>query len=241
MTEHRTPNTEQPTAEELGAALNPRHRKFADLYLNECRLNASAAARRSGYKDHRQGWRIVRLPDVAAYIAAVMAESPDVMGAGEVAARLTIEARSTVDMDEFVTVAPTERTFWVPARQHEPVREYAKRKRVDVEDLDKYDLMNEFGASEVSETLDGEVMIKVATIAQDVVIDWAAAKAAGAISGMAVLKKNRDGSLEYRVKDPTKALQLLGQLHDMFGQRQVHQNPDGSPIKFIVGVSEDDL
>lgn len=225
------PDAKQHTAEELGAALNPRHKKFADFYLNECRLNASAAARRAGYKDHRQGWRIQRMPDVAAYIAAVMAESPDVMGAGEVAARLTIEARSTVDMDEFVTVAPTERTFWVPARDHEPVREYAKRKRVDVEDLDKYDLMNEFGASEVSETLDGEIMIKVATIRQDVVIDWAAAKAAGAISGMAVLKQNRDGSLEYRVKDPTKALQLLGQLHSMFTEKVEVGGKDGGPVQ----------
>ena len=30
-----------------------------------------------------------------------------------------------VDMDAFVHVAPTERTFWVPAREHEPVRELA--------------------------------------------------------------------------------------------------------------------
>lgn len=237
MTQPETPKT----VEQLGAALKPQHKKFADYYLNDCKLNASAAARKAGYKDHRQGWRILRMADVAAYVAALMTATPDVMSAGEVAARLTIEARNTVDLDDYTSVAPTERSFWVPALEHEPVRELAKRKACHPDDLDLYDLEGHFGAENVSRTGDQETLIRVATIEQDVIIDWAKLKEAGGMSGLAMIKKNKDGSIEYRVKDPTKALQLLGQLHDLFGQRQVHQNPDGSPIKFIVGMAEDDL
>lgn len=38
-----------------------------------------------------------------------------------------------------------------------------------------------------------------------------------------------------------RATELLGKAQDLFGNRQVLQNPDGSPIKFMPGVSEDDL
>ncbi|AFD25815.1 terminase small subunit [Deinococcus gobiensis] len=230
-----------PSADELGAALPPKQRRFADYYLGSTKLNQSAAALKAGYKDHREGWNLVRLPAVKAYIAARMAEAPDVMSKDEVAARLTMEARNTVDMDDFVTVAPTPRTFWVPALEHQPVKDLAKDRGLQPEDLDVYDLDSAFGADNVSRTSDGDLLIKVATIAQDVQIDWQAAKNAGAFSGLAMFKRHPDGTIEYKVKDTTKTLQLLGQLHNMFGNRQVLENPDGSPIKFIVGVAEDDL
>lgn len=219
------------TADELGAVLTPKERKFADLYVGPCKLNQSAAARGAGYKDHREGWALVRRPKVKAYIAALMAENEDVMSRSEVAMRLTLEARSVVDMDEFVHVAPTERSFWVPARDHEPVRELAKSKKLHVDDLDLYDLEGHFGADHVSQTGDGEKLIKVVTISQDVEIDWAAAKAAGAISGMAVLKKNRDGSIEYRVKDGTKALEMLGRLHNMFTDKVQVTGDANAPLQ----------
>jgi len=227
MTDAKT----QPTAEELGAALTGKQRKFADLYLGRCRLNASAAAREAGYGDHRTGWDLLRHAGVKAYIAARLEEQDDVMSRSEVAARLTLEARSVVDMDAFVTVAPTERTFWVPAREHEPVRELAKRKGCHVDDLDLYDLCGHFGEDQISRTGDGEILVRVATISQDVEIDWAAAKAAGAISGMAVLKKNRDGSIEYRIKDPTKTLELLGKLHNMFTDKVQISGDGGGPVQ----------
>ncbi|PJI55729.1 hypothetical protein CTI14_02290 [Methylobacterium radiotolerans] len=222
------------TAEELGAALTAKERKFADLYVGPCKLNQSAAARGAGYKDHREGWALVRRPRVKAYIAALMAENEDVMSRAEVAMRLTLEARSIVDMDDFVHVAPTERSFWVPAREHEPVRELAKSKKLHVDDLDLYDLEGHFGADHVSQTGDGEKLVKVVTISQDVEIDWAAAKAAGAISGMAVLKKNRDGSIEYRVKDNTKALEMLGRLHNMFTDKVQVSGEAGGPVQVAI-------
>lgn len=221
----------QPTAEELGAALTPKQKRFADAYLGPCRLNASAASREAKYSDHREGWGLLRHPAVKAYIAARLDEQDDVMSRSEVAARLTMEARSVVDMDAFVTVAPTERTFWVPAREHEPVRELAKKKGCHPDDLDLYDIEGHFGADQVSRTGDGEILVRVATISQDVEIDWAAAKAAGAISGMAVLKKNKDGSIEYRIKDPAKTLELLGKLHNMFTDKVQISGDGGGPVQ----------
>lgn len=230
------PETDTPpqTAAQLGADLSAKQKKFADAYLGPCRLNASAAARKAEYKDHREGWTLLRHPKVKAYIAARMEEQNDVMSRSEVAARLTLEARSIVDMDDFVHVAPTERSFWVPAREHEPVRELAKSKKLHVDDLDLYDLEGHFGADHVSQTGDGEKLIKVVTISQDVEIDWAAAKAAGAISGMAVLKKNRDGSIEYRVKDGTKALEMLGRLHNMFTDKVQVTGEGGGPVQVAI-------
>lgn len=219
------------TAEALGAALSQKHKKFCDLYLGVCRLNSSAAARKAGYSDHKEGWNILRRADVRAYIAARMAEQDDVMQPSEIAARLTLEARTVVDMDDFITVAPSERTFWVPARDHDETRELAKRKKLHVDDLDLYDLEGHYGADRISRTGDGEILLKVATVAQDVVIDWAAAKAAGAITGMATIKKNKDGSLEYRLKDPAKALEMLGRLHNMFTDKVQVSGSDGGPVQ----------
>ncbi|MFT2719726.1 terminase small subunit [Deinococcus sp. A31D244] len=224
-------NSTKSTAEELGAALTAKQKRFADAYLGPCRLNASAAAREAKYSDHREGWGLLRHAGVKAYIAARLEEQDDVMSRSEVAARLTLEARSVVDMDAFVQVAPTERTFWVPAREHEPVRELAKKKGCHVDDLDLYDLCGHFGEDQISRTGDGEMLVRVATISQDVEIDWAAAKAAGAISGMAVLKKNRDGSIEYRVKDTSKALEMLGRLHNMFTDKVQVSGADGGPVQ----------
>lgn len=224
-------NSQPKTADELGAALTAKQKKFADAYLGPCKLNASAAARKAGYSDHREGWVLLRTEKVKVYIAARLAEQDDVMQPSEIAARLTLEARTVVDMDEFISVAPTERTFWVPVREHEETRELAKRKKLHVDDLDLYDLEGHFGADRISRTGDGELLLRIATISQDVQIDWAAAKAAGAISGMAKLKKNRDGSIEYQVKDPTKALETLGRLHAMFTEKQQITGTDGGPVQ----------
>lgn len=48
---------------------------------------------------------------------------------------------------------------------------------------------------------------------------------------MAVLKKNRDGSIEYRVKDTSKALEMLGRLHNMFTDKVQVSGADGGPVQ----------
>ncbi len=57
------------------AELTPRQRRFVDEYLID--LNATAAARRAGYSEknvHSYGTRLVKLPHVAAAIAAAKSE-----------------------------------------------------------------------------------------------------------------------------------------------------------------------
>lgn len=218
--------------------LNPKHAKFVRAYF-ALNLNATRAAQEAGYSDRREGYRLLQRPDVQAHVKHQLAT--EAMSEAEVKARLTQHARVDTDMDPFIKTAPTHRTFWAPAREHQPVRDLAKAKGVHVDDLDIYDLDGHFGGDNVARTSDGELLIKVAEVAHEVQIDWAAAKAAGMFTSFQSLELDGKGGVKYRLKDPLKALELLGRAHKIFADRTVLENPDGSPLKFMVGVSEDDL
>jgi phage terminase small subunit len=233
-TEHRTPEgTALPK-------LTDRHTKFLTLYLNDCNMNASRAAKRAGYKNHQEGFRLLQREDVSLHLKAALESDAQVMGAGEIARRLTIQAREQANMEDFLRVSAVPRSFWVEARKHEPVRELAKRHGVHYEDLDSEDLMREFGADAVATTLDGETMILINTIETEVTIDWDAAREAGALSALAWLKKNKDGSVEYKLKDPTRAQELLGKMHKMFTEKVEHSGDIGMVIGIDIITPEGD-
>ncbi|GGN32320.1 terminase small subunit [Deinococcus daejeonensis] len=64
------------TAEELGAALNPKHRQFAEAYA-QCG-DAQAAARAAGYADGSAkftGSRLMKRADIGTYLRALAAEA----------------------------------------------------------------------------------------------------------------------------------------------------------------------
>lgn len=232
----QTDAPKQPTAEELGAALADKHKIFADLYLTNG-LNPVAAAVTCGYKGPKEGWRLRERPDVAAYISARLDEAG--FSKGEILRRLEYLAAS--DMRDFLKVAPSERSYWIRADQSEEVREAAKRRGTTADALDNYDISSIVGSENVAITEDGVLMICIRKVDAEVTIDWRGAEQAQALGRVKKLKIGKDGAVEFELHDPSRNLELLGKAHDLFGQRQVHQNPDGSPIKFLVGVAEDDL
>jgi phage terminase small subunit len=220
-----------------GAALpklSDKHQKFLTLYLTECAMNASKAARRAGYKNHSEGHRLLQREDISLHLKAALEGDAQVMGAGELARRLTLQAREQANMEDFLKVSTVPRTFWVDARRHEPVRELAKRLRVDVDDLDSTDMMHEFGADSVASTVDGDWMIRVNTIETEVTIDWEAAREAGALAALAWFKKNKDGSVEYKLKDPVKAQELLGRMHKIFVDKVEMTGNNSGPLQVHV-------
>ncbi|GGR00212.1 terminase small subunit [Deinococcus ruber] len=227
-----------------GAALpklSDKHAKFVRLYLGECNLNASKAARKAGYQNHAEGYRLLQREDVAAHVRAGLESEAQVMPAGEVMRRLSTLARQDADMADFVKVSNAVRTFWLDYRKHEPVHELAKKHGCDIDDLDAEDLMREFGADAVATTLDGDTMIRINSLETDVTIDWTAAVEAGALSAIQVLKKNKDGSIEYKLKDTVRALELLGKKYSLFTDRQEISGSVDLGVKYIAGLSEDDL
>lgn len=230
------PEKQQLSAEALGEKLTDKQRLFCDIYLSNG-LNARAAAREAKYKNPSEGSRTLALSHVEAYVRSRLEEAG--FTAAEIARRL--EYFATGDMRDFLTVAPSERSYWVRAEESEEVREGAKRRGVLPDDLDNYDLAGIVGAHNVAVTEDGVLMVCIRKVDAEVSIDWRGAERAQALGRIRKLKIGKDGSAEFELHDPVKSLELLGRAQRMFADRQVHENPDGSPIKFIVGLGEDEL
>ncbi len=74
----------------------------------------------------------------------------------------------------------------------------------------------------------------------DIRVDLEKARAAGKLHMIKKIKETKFG-LEVEWHDRSAAEELLGRYHKLFAERVSVENPDGSPIKFIVGVGEDDL
>ncbi len=215
--------------------LSPKQRKFVNHYVGH--LNATRAGREAGYANPDEGRRLRRYPKVAAAIDELLEQ--DSMPKAEIRARLERDAR--FDLDEFMRVATGERIFWVRALEHEPVRELATRRGVTADALDAGDLAYELGADQVATTLDGTLMVRVATISQDVEVDWAALKEAGLLGAFKKIKRHKDGAIEYEVKDQHRALELLGKAQRMWVERQEHSGPDGEPLKLYANVDLEDV
>lgn len=224
------------TAEELGAALNPKHRQFADLYLSNG-LNAAAAAREVKYSNIKEGPRLLARADVSAYVQARLNEAG--FTASEITRRL--EYLAAGDMRDFLTVAPTERSYWVRADQAEQVQEYAKRRGILPDAVDNYEVSGLVGSENVALTEDGVLMVCVRQMDAEVSVDWRGAEQAQALGRIRKLKIGKDGAVEFELHDPVKTLELLGRAQKMFTDRTEHAGSIEHGVKYIAGLSEGDL
>lgn len=224
MTQPETPRI--PTADELGAALRPKHLALADIYL--CNgLNAAAAARELEYKNLTEGPRIVRRPDVKAYIDARLEEAQ--LGKAHITARLRYFAGG--DMTDFVRVAPTERSYWVRADTHEAVQDLAKRRGVLPGDLDNYDLAGLMGSENIAQTEDGVLLVCIRKVEAEVIVDWRAVEKGHAMGRIKKLKTNKDGTVEFELYDAMRATELLGKAQKMFTDKVELSGNEGGPVQ----------
>ena len=235
MTEPKAPEgAALPTLEQLAAACQLRHRQLVELYLMNG-LNARKAGRDLGYKNPTEGTRILRRPDVAAYMDALFAARQ--LGTNAILTRL--EYLAAADMSNFIRVAPTERSYWVRASEHDEVRDAAKRRGITADAFDEHDLSGLFGSDRVAQTESGVLMIEVSTIEAEVLLDWRAAEQAQVLGHIRKLKVSKNGQVEFELHDANKSLELLGKAQRMFVERQEISGPDGEPLKLYASVDVD--
>ena len=220
------PDAKPKTAAELGAALTPKHRLFCDSYLTNG-LNASAASRSAKYSEDRESFRLLRRDDVGAYIRARLDEAG--FTKQEIARRL--EYFATGSMSDFLRIAPSERSYWIRADQHEEVREFAKRRGVRAEDLDNFDLAGLVGGENVAQTEHGVMMVCIRQVDAEVTVDWRGAEKAQALGRIKKIKIGKDGNVEFDLHDPVKTLELLGKAQGMFTDNLRVSGEGGGPVQ----------
>lgn len=221
------PDAPQPkSAEELGAALSARHLQFADEYLTNG-LNARAAGRTLGYRNVSEGPRLIRRPDIAAYVQARLNES----GWTRAEIRRRLEYFADGGMEDFLTVAPSERSYWIRADQHEEVREAAKCRGTTADALDNYELSSILGGENVAQTEEGVLMVCVKRLDAEVSVDWRAAERMQALGRLRKIKIGKDGGVEFELHDPTRALELLGRAQKMFTDKVEMTGEGGGAVQ----------
>lgn len=229
-TEHRTPEgAALPTLEELAEKLQVKHRQLVELYLQNG-LNISAAARVVGYRNPTEGHRIMRRPEVMAYRNALLAERQ--LSKDAILAKL--EYLSEASMATFVRIAPTERSYWVRATEHEEVREFAKKRGVLPNGLDERDLSGMFGSDRVAQTEDGVLMVQIGVVEAEPIVDWRAAEQQQALGHIKKLKIAKNGTIEFELHDPVKPLELAGKAQKMFTDRVEMSGNGGGPVQVLV-------
>ena len=216
-----------PTAADLGAALQPKHRQFCDTYLTNG-LNALAAAREMGYKQQGEGHRLLQREDISVYVRARLDEAG--LTTAEITRRLQYFAEG--DMRDFLTVAPSERSYWIRADQHEEVREAAKRRGTTADALDNYELAGILGSDRVAQTEDGVLMVCVREVDAEVIVDWRSAERLRALGRIKKIKIGKEGAVEFELHDPVRALELLGKAQKMFTDKVEHS---GS-VEGVIGI-----
>lgn len=245
------PDANQPrTAAELGAALDPKYRRLADAFLAN-NMNKRAAARACGYAINKSGsganryYMIFRREDVRAYIAARLVE--EVMDANEVLARLSERAR--LDGSEFFL----EEEYEVPVYEPRPLRERIDQLEAKVGQLQRIDpgllkaqiekTQAEIADLEVQLALDPEATYQkqVATETRTRTLpSLEAARDNGVLQFVESAEYGPNG-LKFKWADPVKALELIGKHHKLFTDRTEHSGSLDLGVKYIAGLSEDDL
>lgn len=251
------PEIETPkTFKQLLAALEPRQRKFVQAYLRE--PNATKAALAAGYSEktaRQMGSENLSKPDIA---AAVESGFKQVMGKNEVRSRTAEAAAAT--FEDFLSIERVPYTEPVMLDAEEALDlvadtiadlseelDSAKEERADwitkeIKRLRRMERKCERALAKADpEKGDPEVMVDVEWKTRVVArIDLEKAKAAGKLHLIKKLKETKFG-LEVELHDAAAARELLGKHYRLWGDRLALENPDGSPIKFLVGIPESAL
>lgn len=244
------------TYEELLAELRPKQRAFVIAYLRE--PNATKAAIEAKYSEASArfiGSENLTKPNIA---AAVEAGFTQVMGKNEVRARTADVAAGTIE--DFLTIERVKylELVHLPAEEaidllNDTIAELseeldsAKDERADwitkeLRRLNRGIRKCERALAKAGEDEpDPEVSIEPEWKERVVVrIDLEKAKDAGKLHLVKKLKETKFG-MEIELHDAAAARELLGKHYRLWGDRLALENPDGSPIKFVVGIPGDAL
>lgn len=242
MTE--APNSELRTAEELGAALDPKHRRLVEAYFrnNFCKRHA---ARECGYAINTTGsganryYVIFRREDVKAYIAARLQE--EVMAADEVLALLSERAR--LNGEHFFE----EQEYQVPVYEARPLQEKIDHLEAKVGQLLRID--PEMLKGQIEKT-QAEIADLTVQLALDPDATWQkqvrtetrtrtvhsleAAKKNGVLKFVESAEYTPNG-LKFKWTDPLKAQELVGKHHKLFTDRVETEHSGGMTIQVVYG------
>ena len=234
-----------PAAE--GAALpklSARHQKFVNAYI-ECNFSQSAAARVAGYADAREGWRICQRPDIQAHLQARL--SNVCMTADEVLARLSALART--DGSQFMK----REEYEVPVFEPHSLQELVDNAAAKVGRMLAIDpgLLKRQIEDEQSKIAAWEVELAAnpqATYQKQIGTEprWRIVPSLEAAADNGVLfavesAEYTQHGLKFKRQDNVKALELIGKHHKLFTEKTEHSGSVDLGIKYIAGLTEDDL
>ncbi|SMB93333.1 terminase small subunit [Deinococcus hopiensis] len=234
----------QPTAEELGAALSDKDRVLADAYLATFNKRKAGIAVKYSENSKKYLFRF-RRPDVQAYIKARLSE--EVMSAEEVLARLSL--RASIDGSDFFE----QESYEVPVFEPRSIQELIDNAEAKVGRMNAIDpeLLKSSIEMEQRRIADWEVQLAMdpdATYQKQVgtrtetriVPSLKAAERNGVLQFVEGTEYGPNG-LKFKWADPVKALELIGKHHKLFTERTEHSGSVDLGVKYIAGLSEDDL
>lgn len=234
------PEARQPTADELGAALNPKHRALAEAYLQT--FSVTRAGKLTTYKDASNAHRVYRRQDVQAYIQARMTAA--CMTANEVLARLSV--RASLSGDDFFE----EQEYEVPVYEARPLQEKIDHLEAQVGQMLAIDpgVLKDAIASRQAEIATLSVQLALdpeATWQQQVgtemkvrmVPSLEAAQRNGVLQFVEGAEFTKDG-LKFKWADPVRALELIGKHHKLFTEKHEHSGSvEVLGIDYLLGGS----
>lgn len=256
MPDEPTPPT---TFDEALAKLTKSRAAFVNHYLGKPKdgetslYNGTKSAKFAGFAEksaYQEAYRLLRNAEVKLAIRLGMAERA--MSAEEVVDRVSEMAAAS--MEDFITLEEVEYTepIFVPAFER---REVLRARIADAHDRLEADNLEQKAREQWFEIIDKttDELEKLPDNPQELVrVDGPARRAMIARVDLVKAEKNgklhlirkikqTDRGLEIELHDPQKALEMLGRKYRLFSDRVSLENPDGTPIKFMVGVNEEDL
>jgi len=220
--------------EELGAALQPRHRRFVEAYFANG-LNARAAAGSCDYKSPAEGGCLSARSDVQAYIQARLTEA--CMPANEVIARISAYARVTGDQ------FPLTEEYEVPIYEQRQLNlkiTYLERQIAQFQGLNPEKFKDHIerlqgdvfkAETQLIENPEATYPVQIGTETKKrVVSSLEAAQENGVLFALESTEHTQHG-LKFKRVGSLEALTLIGKHHRLFVECQEVSGPNGGPIE----------
>lgn len=244
---------------EAYAQLTDKQKVWVSSYLrcfNKTQAARDAKLGKTELSIRQQGVHTSRLPAVMAAVEAGFREAhitPD-----EIISRL--EAQASSDIAEFYFPVEYQVDVFEPVSLHVKL-DHLRKKLAIAEDLrDRFEdrapilfeenklkalrLEQEIAEAEAALRENPHATFEAKTGTRTEIryeLDIIKAREAGLSHLVQEISYDQRGAPKLKLGDKIKALELLGKHHKLWADRVSLENPDGSPVKFIAGLNEEDL